>query len=84
MLELEKEDSAALIGSGVDLTRVDPIHQRRLLAFVNHFTGQTVHFLNALAVSAESKLTAIDEQIDRIESSLTLFEARLESVNRNA
>ncbi|KAK3525673.1 hypothetical protein QTP70_004317 [Hemibagrus guttatus] len=40
------EDGLPIVGSGIDLTKVPAIQQRRLVAFLNQFIVHTVRFLN--------------------------------------
>jgi len=74
------EPDYSLIGTGIDLRQVDPISQKRLLAFFNFWLLQTVRFMNDFASQVESKLLEVDNRLRRLEASMTLLEAKLASI----
>ncbi|XP_069486036.1 WASH complex subunit 3 isoform X3 [Ambystoma mexicanum] len=47
------EDGLPLVGSGIDLTKVPAIQQKRTVAFLNQFVVHTVQFLNRFATVCE-------------------------------
>uniref|UniRef100_A0AAY4DB84 WASH complex subunit 3 n=1 Tax=Denticeps clupeoides TaxID=299321 RepID=A0AAY4DB84_9TELE len=47
------EDGLPIVGSGVDLTKVPAIQQRRIVAFLNQFVVHTVRFLNRFSTVCE-------------------------------
>lgn len=69
-----------LIGPGVDYTKVGAIHQKRTIAFINHFISNTVSFLNKFARSCEQRLEIFDARIQKIDASLSILEAKLSSI----
>uniref|UniRef100_A0A1B6H0H8 WASH complex subunit 3 n=1 Tax=Cuerna arida TaxID=1464854 RepID=A0A1B6H0H8_9HEMI len=73
-------ENLSSITSGVDLTQVPPIHQKRLLTFVNHFIITTVSFLNKFAQTCESKLLLCDQKMQKLEAELCILEAKLNSI----
>lgn len=53
------------------------IHQKRLLAFVNHFVMDTVDFLNRLITTCDSKFVAFEGKLRKVEDSLAILEAKV-------
>ncbi|KAG7267405.1 hypothetical protein CRUP_017754 [Coryphaenoides rupestris] len=53
------EDGLPIVGSGVDLTKVPAIQQRRVVAYLNQFIVHTVRFLNRF--STLSSIPGLDE-----------------------
>ncbi|XP_048357126.1 WASH complex subunit 3 isoform X3 [Sphaerodactylus townsendi] len=47
------EDGLPLVGSGIDLTKVPAIQQKRTVAFLNQFVVHTVQFLNRFSTVCE-------------------------------
>ncbi|XP_078530786.1 WASH complex subunit 3 isoform X3 [Lissotriton helveticus] len=47
------EDGLPLVGSGIDLTKVPAIQQKRTVAFLNQFVVHTVQFLNRFSAVCE-------------------------------
>uniref|UniRef100_A0A8C5AID9 WASH complex subunit 3 n=1 Tax=Gadus morhua TaxID=8049 RepID=A0A8C5AID9_GADMO len=47
------EDGLPIVGSGVDLTKVPAIQQRRVVAHLNQFVVHTVRFLNRFSTVCE-------------------------------
>ncbi|KAJ4447009.1 WASH complex subunit 3 [Periplaneta americana] len=74
-------DGLPIIGPGVDYTQVGAIHQKRTLAFINHFISNTVSFLNKFSRSCELRLEKFDAQIQKLEASLSILEAKLSSIS---
>ncbi|XP_062860121.1 WASH complex subunit 3 [Trichomycterus rosablanca] len=74
------EDGLPIIGSGVDLTKVPAIQQRRIVAFLNQFIVHTVRFLNRFSTVCEEKLSTISLRIQQIETTLSILEAKLSSI----
>ncbi|KDR17048.1 Coiled-coil domain-containing protein 53 [Zootermopsis nevadensis] len=74
-------DGLPIIGPGVDYTQVGAIHQKRTLAFINHFITNTVSFLNKFSHSCELRLEKFDTQIQKLEASLSILEAKLSSIS---
>nr|XP_046234449.1 WASH complex subunit 3 [Scatophagus argus] len=74
------EDGLPIVGSGVDLTKVPAIQQRRIVAYLNQFVVHTVRFLNRFSVVCEEKLSNISLRIQQIETTLCILEAKLSSI----
>ncbi|XP_026882817.2 WASH complex subunit 3 [Electrophorus electricus] len=74
------EDGLPIVGSGVDLTKVPAIQQRRIVAFLNQFLVHTVRFLNRFSTVCEEKLATISLRIQQIETTLSILEAKLSSI----
>uniref|UniRef100_A0A5F8G6F5 WASH complex subunit 3 n=1 Tax=Monodelphis domestica TaxID=13616 RepID=A0A5F8G6F5_MONDO len=56
------EDGLPLMGSGVDLTKVPAIQQKRTVAFLNQFVVHTVQFLNRFSTVCKEKPSGINHQ----------------------
>ncbi|KAK5605532.1 WASH complex subunit 3 [Crenichthys baileyi] len=74
------EDGLPIVGSGVDLTKVPAIQQRRVVAHLNQFVVHTVRFLNRFSAVCEEKLSNISLRIQQIETTLCILEAKLSSI----
>ncbi|XP_067675620.1 WASH complex subunit 3-like [Haliotis asinina] len=73
-------DGLPLVGPGVDYTKVEAIHQKRTIAFINHFITHTASFLNRFSGVCEQKLEHLSNRIQHLEISMSLLEAKLSSV----
>ncbi|XP_055973454.1 WASH complex subunit 3 isoform X1 [Sorex fumeus] len=74
------EDGLPLMGSGIDLTKVPAIQQKRTVAFLNQFVVHTVQFLNRFATVCEEKLADLSLRIQQIETTLNILDAKLASI----
>ncbi|XP_059834505.1 WASH complex subunit 3 [Hypanus sabinus] len=74
------EDGLPLVGSGIDLTRVPAIQQKRTVAYLNQFIAHTVQFLNRFSTVCEEKLATLSLRIQQIETTLNILEAKLSSI----
>ncbi|XP_028672322.1 WASH complex subunit 3 [Erpetoichthys calabaricus] len=74
------EDGLPIVGSGIDLTKVPAIQQKRIVAFLNQFIVHTVQFLNRFSSVCEEKLSSISLRIQQIETTLNILEAKLSSI----
>ncbi|KAJ8374045.1 hypothetical protein SKAU_G00046250 [Synaphobranchus kaupii] len=74
------EDGLPIVGSGVDLTKVPAIQQKRIVAFLNQFIVHTVRFLNRFSTVCEEKLAGVSLRIQQIETTLSILEAKLSSI----
>ncbi|XP_029019249.1 WASH complex subunit 3 [Betta splendens] len=74
------EDGLPLVGSGVDLTTVPAIQERKIVAYLNQFVVHTVQFLNRFSTVCEEKLAGISLRIQQIETTLCILEAKLSSI----
>ncbi|XP_039194110.1 WASH complex subunit 3 isoform X2 [Crotalus tigris] len=59
------EDGLPLVGSGIDLTKVPAIQQKRTVAFLNQFVVHTVQFLNRFSTICEelSSVPGLEDEI---------------------
>lgn len=53
------------------------LHQKRMLAFINHFVIKTVQFLNNFANECETKLINYEMKMQTIEASLKILETKV-------
>ncbi|XP_005006391.1 WASH complex subunit 3 isoform X2 [Cavia porcellus] len=74
------EDGLPLMGSGIDLTKVPAIQQKRTVAFLNQFVVHTVQFLNHFSTVCEEKLANLSLRIQQIETTLNILDAKLSSI----
>lgn len=74
------EDGLPLMGSGIDLTKVPAIQQKRTVAFLNQFVVHTVQFLNRFSTVCEEKLADLSLRIQQIETTLNILDAKLASI----
>uniref|UniRef100_A0ABI7XRS6 WASH complex subunit 3 n=2 Tax=Felinae TaxID=338152 RepID=A0ABI7XRS6_FELCA len=74
------EDGLPLMGSGIDLTKVPAIQQKRTVAFLNQFVVHTVQFLNRFSTVCEEKLADLSLRIQQIETTLNILDAKLSSI----
>lgn len=70
-------DTKSLLDYNVDKTQVPPIDQKRIVAFINHFVGQSVAALNQLATGFEAKFIVFDRKLIKMESSLAILESKV-------
>ncbi|XP_017153043.1 WASH complex subunit 3 [Drosophila miranda] len=73
-------DANATITGDVDKTKIPPLNQKRILAFVNHFLISTCTFLNEFALGCETKFVEMERQLQKTEASLVILEAKLASI----
>lgn len=73
--ELDEEED--FLNQPIDPNRVPPIHQKRLLAFVNHFIVETVDFLNGLISNCDHKFVVFETKLRKLEDSLAILEAKV-------
>jgi WASH complex subunit CCDC53 len=73
-------DGLPLIGMGIDLTKVEAIPSKRMLAFMNHFVTNTAAFLNRFACVCEDKLETFSVRMQRLETTMAILEAKLASI----
>jgi WASH complex subunit CCDC53 len=65
---------------GIDYTEVPPISSAVTLQFVNNFVVNTTQFLNKFAWAADTKLSKVTSTMRRLEITLSLLEAKLNSI----
>eukprot|EP01120_Amphizonella_sp_Union-15-10_P008885 TRINITY_DN3286_c0_g1_i1.p1 TRINITY_DN3286_c0_g1~~TRINITY_DN3286_c0_g1_i1.p1 ORF type:complete len:240 (+),score=51.84 TRINITY_DN3286_c0_g1_i1:73-792(+) len=64
----------------IEYTEVKPIPYPKTLSFVNNFIINTTEFLNHFSYLCEQKLVNVHRQIQRIEITMSLLEAKLSSI----
>jgi len=64
----------------IDYTQVDPLPFQKTLVLVNDFIIKTTQFLNRFASLSEQKLSEVTRNIQRLEITLTILEAKLASI----
>ncbi|XP_014792975.1 PREDICTED: WASH complex subunit CCDC53 isoform X3 [Calidris pugnax] len=75
------EDGLPIVGSGIDLTKVPAIQQKRTVAFLNQFVVHTVQFLNRFSTVCEEKLSALSLRIQQIETTLNILDAKQNNIH---
>ncbi|XP_064617599.1 WASH complex subunit 3-like [Liolophura sinensis] len=73
-------DGLPLVGPGIDYTKVEAIHQKRTIAFLNHFISHTARFLNHFSGVCEEKLSDLSVRIQRLEFTMSILETKLSSI----
>jgi WASH complex subunit CCDC53 len=74
------ESDLPLFGNVIDKSQVPSIHQKRIVAFVNHFTIQTSVFLNQFINECEHKFINFETKLKRVEAALSILEGKLDSI----
>ncbi|XP_004521883.1 WASH complex subunit 3 isoform X1 [Ceratitis capitata] len=64
----------------VDKSQMPPLHQKRVLAFINHFIINSCNFLNDFAMKCETKFIDLERKMQKVDAALTIIEAKLSSV----
>jgi hypothetical protein len=64
----------------IDYSSVNAVPHQQTLALVNSFVIQTVEFINRFASVCEEKLGDVSSTIRRLEVTVTIFEAKLDSI----
>ncbi|XP_061386976.1 WASH complex subunit 3 [Musca vetustissima] len=73
-------DASELLTQNVDKTQLPPLHQKRILAFVNHFLISSCSFLNEFSLQCETKFIELERKLQKVEAALTILEAKLASI----
>ncbi|XP_073827408.1 coiled-coil domain containing 53 [Musca autumnalis] len=73
-------DAAELLTQNVDKTQLPPLHQKRILAFVNHFLISSCSFLNEFSLQCETRFIELERKLQKVEAALTILEAKLASI----
>ena len=74
------EDGLPLMGSGIDLTKVPAIQQKRSEAFLSKFAMHIVESLRGFSTVCEEKLADLSLHIQQIETALNILDAKLSSI----
>jgi hypothetical protein len=64
----------------IDYTGQPPVDFKRTNTLTNYLILNTAQFLNSFSQVAESKLHLVDEKLDEIETIISLYEAKMESM----
>ncbi|KAM7354308.1 coiled-coil domain containing 53 [Cochliomyia hominivorax] len=73
-------DANGILTQNVDKSQLPPLHQKRVLAFVNHFLISSCGFLNEFALQCETKFIELERKLQKIDAALTIIEAKLASI----
>jgi len=65
----------------IELKTIEPIQLQKTLVLINNFTVNTVKFLNHFSVVCEEKLSETAMKINALESSLSILEVKLNSID---
>jgi len=65
----------------IELKTIEPIQLQKTLVLINNFTVNTVKFLNHFSVVCEGKLSETAIKINSLESSLSILEVKLNSID---
>lgn len=61
----------------ISFSKVPPIEQKRMAAFINHFVVTTTEFLNEFIANVESKFIELETKLRFVESSLLIVESKV-------
>ncbi len=64
----------------VDYKQIPPLPRRQVVLLVNNFIVSTGQFLNRFSTLCEEKLTNISSNIERLETTMNILEAKLASI----
>ncbi|XP_076823340.1 WASH complex subunit 3-like [Clavelina lepadiformis] len=73
-------DEIGLSGPAVDLNKVPSLNHRRSVTFMNQFFMNTANFLNNFSAVSEEQLAKQSAEIQKLEISLNILEAKLASI----
>jgi len=65
----------------IDYTDVEAIPYQKTLSFVNNFIIKTTEFINRFSYLCEEKLSSVSRQLQRLEITMSLLEAKLTSID---
>lgn len=64
----------------IDNSEFEPISYKQTLTMVNYFILNTGQFLNSFSQVIETKIHDVDEKLDELETIITIFEQKLDSL----
>ena len=64
----------------INYEQVDPVPYKTTLAFINNFVINTTQFVNRFSYLAEQKLSDVSRDIHRLEITMSILEAKLDSI----
>lgn len=68
----------------IDNSQFEPLSHKKTLTMINYFILNTTQFLNAFSNVAETKIHAVDEKLDELETVISIFESKLDSLPQEA
>ena len=72
--------ASSLFQQQIDLADCQPVAPSKTVASVNLFVINTVNFLNRFSLLCDEKLSNVSTQITRLETTLSILEAKLSSI----
>ena len=69
-----------MIDAQIDYTLVEPLPYKKTLCYVNNFIINTTQFLNRFSYLCEQKLGKVSRDIQRLEITMSILEAKLNSI----
>lgn len=64
----------------IDNSQFEPISHKKTLTLINYFILNTSQFLNSFSNVTEQKIHDVDEKLDKLETLISLFEQKLDSL----
>ncbi|VDN06925.1 unnamed protein product [Thelazia callipaeda] len=74
-------ESVMNLTMAVDLSKVEPLNKKHIVAFVNHFLMRNVELLNSFVSNAETRIIELEKRMSRVEVDLKLLEVRIDSIS---
>jgi WASH complex subunit CCDC53 len=68
------------VRAAINFEDVDPVVYKKTLAFINNFVINTTQFMNRFSYLCEEKLSSVSRDIQRLEITMSLLEAKLVSI----
>ena len=68
------------VRAAINFEDVEPVSYKKTLAFINNFVINTTQFMNRFSYLCEEKLGQVSKDIQRIEITLAILEAKLASI----
>jgi len=68
----------------IDYSQFDSISHKKTTTLINYFILNSSQFLNNFSSDAEIKVHDIDEKLDELETMISLFESKLDSLPEDA
>ncbi|PAA49820.1 hypothetical protein BOX15_Mlig002055g3, partial [Macrostomum lignano] len=69
-----------LTAVGIDYTKVAPLQQKRVHAFITQYVSETVSYLNRLSTACEQQLEDSSVELRRLDATLSILESKLASL----
>ena len=68
----------------IDNSQFEPLSHKKTLTLINYFILNTSQFLNSFSNVADTKIHDIDEKLDELETVISIFEQKLDSLPEEA